>query len=237
MSDQQPNPNIPGHPIAFRHHLTNLADRLDGRGPIKIVAIGSSTTAGEGGIVAYPYRLETALRTKYQGRMIDVLNRGKGGDEAPEEYARLRTDVLDEKPALVIWQVGTNAVWKGDSLSNTVEAIKAGLELLQDEGMDIVMMDPQYVPAILTDDKIEAANRMVSLIADAADDAKTPVNVFQRFALMREWHRAERISFDRMVNPTDADRLHHSDWSAQRVGQALCDVIVDAVARSSKSTS
>ena len=81
-------------------------------GPIKIVAIGSSTTAGEGGVVAYPYRLEEALRATYQGRMVDVLNRGKGGDEARTELARLETDVLREKPALVIWQVGTNAVWK-----------------------------------------------------------------------------------------------------------------------------
>jgi lysophospholipase L1-like esterase len=120
------------------------------------VAIGSSTTAGEGGVVAYPYRLEEALRVKYQGRTIDVLNRGKSGDEAGTELSRLQGDVLEEMPALVIWQVGTNAVWKDYDLNDTGAAIRKGLELLIGNGMDIVLMDPQYAPALLTDDKIEA---------------------------------------------------------------------------------
>ncbi len=44
--------------------------------------------------------------------MIDVLNRGIGGQEAPSELSRFEPDVFDEMPALVIWQVGTNAVFR-----------------------------------------------------------------------------------------------------------------------------
>lgn len=229
MSDQ-PNPNIPAHPVPFRHPLSHLAEQVSGSGPIKIVAIGSSTTAGEGGVVAYPYRLEEALRAKYQGRMVDVLNRGKSGDEARAELSRLQADVLEEMPALVIWQVGTNAVWKDYDLNDTASAIREGLEILIGNGMDIVLMDPQYAPALLTDNKSEAAGRMVSLIAEAADGASAPVNVFRRFELMRRWHEMEKISLDRMIDPTDPDRLHHSDWSAVRVGQAVRDAIMDGVA-------
>jgi hypothetical protein len=196
MSDQ-PKPNIPAHPVSFRHSLPHLGEQLSGSGVVKIVAIGSSMTAGAGGVVAYPYRLEEALRRRYQGSMIDVLNRGKSGDEARAELSRLEADVLRERPALVIWQVGTNAVWKGYELDDTASAIREGLELLRGKGMDIVLMDPQYVPALLTHDKIEPAHRMVSLIAEAADGAKSPANVFGRFDLMRRWHQMERISFDR----------------------------------------
>jgi hypothetical protein len=32
--------------------------------------------------------------------------------EAPQEVQRLQDDVITELPAVVIWQVGTNAVWK-----------------------------------------------------------------------------------------------------------------------------
>jgi hypothetical protein len=32
-----------------------------------------------------------------------------------------------------------------------------------------------------------------------------------------------------MIDPTDRDRLHHSDWSARRVAQMLCDVIAAGI--------
>jgi acyl-CoA thioesterase I len=44
--------------------------------------------------------------------MIDVLNRGIGGQEAPEELTRFQDDVIAEDAALVIWQVGTNAIYR-----------------------------------------------------------------------------------------------------------------------------
>ncbi len=49
--------------------------------------------------------------------MIDVLNRGMGGQEAPiDELARFEPDVIGEAPALVIWQVGTNAVFRKEEI-------------------------------------------------------------------------------------------------------------------------
>jgi lysophospholipase L1-like esterase len=105
-------PQIPVLPAACEYGLPNLAEALRGAGPVKIVALGSSTTAGEGGIVAYPYRLEALLREKYPKVMIDVLNRGIGGEEAPVELARMDRDVIAEKPRAVIWQIGTNSVWQ-----------------------------------------------------------------------------------------------------------------------------
>jgi hypothetical protein len=84
-------PQIPAQPVPLEHGLPNLAKAIGGMEAVKIVALGSSTMEGEGGIVAFPYRLEAALRKAYQDRhpnqrrMIDVLNRGIGGEEAPKE--------------------------------------------------------------------------------------------------------------------------------------------------------
>jgi lysophospholipase L1-like esterase len=225
MPDQQPNRFIPAHADVFQYRLRNFANRLKGPGPIKIVAIGSSSTAGEGDIVPYTYRLETALRAKYPHRMIDVLNRGVSGQEAPDELARMRPDVIAEAPALVIWQIGTNAVWQqGHNLDDVAAAIEEGLRLLGREPMDVVIMDLQYAPALLTDDKIDATRRMLSLIVQLAA-AETTVNVFRRFNLMRNFHEIERNSFDRIIDPNDTDRLHQSDWSARRIGYELCEAI------------
>jgi lysophospholipase L1-like esterase len=163
MPDQQPNRYIPAHVEAFPYRLPNFANRLNGSGSIKIVAIGSSSTIGEGDIVPFTYRLETALKDKYPNRMIDVLNRGIKGQEAPDELARMHDHVIAEAPALAIWQVGTNAVWQpGHNLDDVAAAIEKGLKLLGGEPMDVVMMDLQYAPAVLTDDKIDATRRMLA---------------------------------------------------------------------------
>ena len=48
MAAMQENRFIPVHADAFAHPLPNFAKRLAGNEPVKIVAIGSSSTAGEG---------------------------------------------------------------------------------------------------------------------------------------------------------------------------------------------
>jgi hypothetical protein len=232
MPDVEPNIYIPAHADAFAHRLPNLAKRLADPGPIKIVTLGSSSTAGEGQVVPYPIRLQAALKAKPDyGERVSVLNKGISGQEAPEELARLQTGVIDEKPALVIWQVGTNAVWQlGHNLDDVAAAISAGLTMLATEPTDVVLMDLQYVPAVLTADKIDATRRMLAIITQAAA-ARPGVNVFHRFAMMQKWHEVEKFSFDTIVDPTDYRRLHQSDYSARRIGWELGETIANAAAR------
>src|SRR6201999_878646 len=128
----QPDPLAPG--------LPNLAAVIGGANAVKIVALGSSTMDGEGDVVAFPYRLEAALRDGYkpryanQRRMIDVINRGIGGEEAPKELKRMDRDVFAENPCVVIWQIGTNAVWQKDAdtptAEDTISALRDGVDRL-----------------------------------------------------------------------------------------------------------
>jgi lysophospholipase L1-like esterase len=108
--DSDPS-QIPVLPIPFEQSLTRFSQSLT-IGRAKIVAIGSSTTAGHGKIKAYPERLLSFLQAKYPNARITMVNQGIGGQEAPIELQRFDTDVIAEKPDLVIWQVGTNAVWQ-----------------------------------------------------------------------------------------------------------------------------
>lgn len=229
MTDQ-PNAYVPAHVDAFEHPLPHFAAGLKAGGTIKIVAIGSSSTAGEGDIVPYTYRLEAALRAKYQNRMIDVLNRGIGGQEAPDEFLRMREQVIAEAPALVIWQVGANAVWQqGRNVDDAAAAIREGLQLLAGVPTDVILMDLQYAPAVLTDDKIDATLRMLSLINQIVASAQ--VNVFRRFDLMKRFVELERHSFDTIIDPTDPNRLHQSDFSARRIGYEFGEAIAAAAAK------
>jgi hypothetical protein len=221
---------LPDEVTGFKYPLPNLAKALRGGGPVKIVAMGSSSTAGRQDVVPYPYWLEMYLRAATGNAKIDVINRGKGGEEAIEELPRFEEDIFTQSPSLVIWQVGTNAVFhkkdKHYDLDEVAAAIAKGLERLR--GIDVVLIDPQYVPAMLLDDRAEDSEKIVRLISEAAERER--VNLFHRWALMRHWHVQNNISFERMLDPTDPDKLHQSDASTQRLSRGLCDTILKAVA-------
>jgi lysophospholipase L1-like esterase len=237
--DSDPS-RIPVVPIPFEHGLTRFAQSL-ASGQAKVVAIGSSTTAGEGNITPYPGRLLSFLQNEYPKANIAMVNKGIGGQEAPVELQRFDTDVIAETPDLVIWQVGTNAVWQSPDLNppppsfdETTAAIRDGLVKLRDETeADVILMDLQFVPALLTPAKQDKAIAMVKAISELARDAG--VNVFRRFAFTKGLHRVERVSFDRMVDPTDDGRLHDSDWATRRLAWAVKLAIVGGVDKARSS--
>jgi lysophospholipase L1-like esterase len=230
--DSDPS-QIPVLPIPFEHGLTHFARSLNKR-RATIVAIGSSTTAGEGKIRPYPGRLLCFLQTEYPNAKITMVNKGISGQEAPIELKRFGTDVIAQKPDLVIWQVGTNAVWQSPdqnppppSFDETTKAIRDGLVKLHKTKTDVILMDLQYLPAVLTPAKKDKSIAMVEMISKLAGDAG--VNVFRRFAFMKGLYKVERVSFDRMVDPEDDGRLHQSDWATQRVAWAVKLAIVGGV--------
>jgi hypothetical protein len=237
MSESLPAIDFPRDIIKLKHPQRNFVGALRGEGPVRIVAMGSSSTAGRADVVPYPYRLELYLRQSYADHLpkvrIEVLNRGKGGEEAPKELDRFDADIFGDKPTVVLWQVGTNAVFRKQEFKfdEVVDKIAEGVRRLGQHPIDVVLIDPQYVTAMLRDDKAELSERMVAEIRRIADDAK--VNVFQRWALMRHWHVNNGVSLEQLLDPTDGDKLHQSDWSTLQVAKALCNSIVDATVAAS----
>src|SRR5664279_1268377 len=111
MSDNFAFADLPDDVIGFKYPFPCLAAALLRKDPVRIVAMGSSSTAGREDVVPYPHWLEMYLRRDTGNARIDVLNRGKGGEEADKELLRFDSDIFPERPSLVIWQVGTNAVF------------------------------------------------------------------------------------------------------------------------------
>ena len=204
----------------FTQPLHNLKASLAKPGKIKIVAIGSSSTAGEGGVVPYPERLAKLLREHFHDRMIDVLNRGVGGQEATSQLPRLQREVVAERPALVIWQVGTNAVFRNDEFDfgDVINAIVKGVRTLKGS-IDVVIMDSQFVPAVVDGEKLKLSEELVGRIARVAE--VDSVNVFRRFDLMRHWVDHDHVPIDDLVREGDEKMLHMSDWATDCVTRAL----------------
>lgn len=205
--------------------LPHVAGKLAFGEPVVIVAFGSSSTEGYGSTApefTYPNRLAAQLKRAYPDADITVLNRGKGGEDAPEMMARLQAEVLNAKPDLVIWQVGTNAVLRNLDPGETAHMIEDGIGRIQASGADLVLVDPQYSPAVNA--KPESASKMIALLNKVA--ALRHVGIFPRFEVMREWHEGQSMAFDSFVI---ADGLHMNDWGYACFAQLLGDNIIKSV--------
>ncbi len=205
--------------------LPHVARKLVERQPVVIIAFGSSSTEGYGSTspeFTYPNRLAEQLRRKYPGAEITVLNRGRGGEAAPEMMQRLKHAVIDEHPDLVIWQVGTNAILRNLNPSLTVAQVEEGIARIQAAASDVVLVDPQYVPAV--NQKAESAGRMVKMLNAVAHAHH--IGIFPRFEVMRDWHEKQDLAFDRF---SIADGLHMNDWGYACFAQLLGDDIIRSV--------
>ena len=205
--------------------LPHVAAKLAAGEPVLIVAFGSSSTAGFGSTApefTYPNRLAAQLHRAYPTADITVANRGQGGEDAPEMMARLQASVIDMKPDLVIWQVGTNAVLRNLDPADTAKMVEEGITQIQAAGADLVLVDPQYSPAVNA--KPESASKIIALLNKVAELRK--VGVFPRFEVMREWHEGQAMAFDSFVI---ADGLHMNDWGYACFAQLLGDNIIKSV--------
>ena len=222
--DTPPELNSLGRP------LSRLAGVLRSTGDVSIVAIGSSSTFGEGASPGNGYvdKLATALAGRFPSRKINMRNAGVNGDEAPNEAARFKKEVISLNPALVIWQVGTNAAWKDYFLDDVGAAIIRGIDHLSEANADLVLMNLQYAPALLQQDETPkaATQEMLRIIETIA--AEHDVALFRRFEIMRYWHLKRGIPVDQMISNFDGNWLHQNDWSYNCIAQALCDGLVEA---------
>ena len=216
----------PAELARFDRPLIHTMRRVANGQPLTIVAIGSSSTAGAGASspdATYPSRLAVELRTRFPGRDITVLNRGVNGEETNNMMGRFAADVLAARPQLVLWQIGTNSVLRDHPLNPHAVQLLDGIEQLKAAGADVVLIDPQFAPAVLAKSETQGMVEQIALAAKQED-----VGLFQRFAVMREWHDVQHLSFDTFVSP---DHLHMNDWSYACLAKLLGGAIAEAATR------
>ena len=211
----------------FTHRLPRLAELVAQRLPITIIAIGSSSTAGVGAgspAATYPARLEALLRERATGvGMINVLNRGVGGEEIRDMLARFERDVIAEKPDLVLWQGGTNSVLRDHPIGGNGALLAGELAVLKQTGADVVLINPQYAPKVLVHPDIAS---MVDVISATAKASR--VELFDRFAVMKYWRETRELPFETFLNP---DLLHMNDWGYDCLAQLLANAIAESATR------
>ncbi len=223
---EQPSCNVQRDLVRFAVPLPHVGHKLSTGQPITIVAIGSSSTAGAGAsspAATYPSRLQVELSQRFPGHSITVINRGVNGEEIADMLKRFDQGVIAAKPDLVIWQLGTNSVIRDHAVTDHGASIHFGIEKIRAAGADVVLLDPQYAPKVIS--KPEAA-RMVELIAVTAK--QEDIDLYPRFDVMRRWHNVEHMDFKAFVSP---DGLHLNDWSYACLAKGLGHAIAEAAQR------
>jgi acyl-CoA thioesterase I len=209
--------------LSLRVILPRTAARLKAGEPLRIVAVGSSSTVGLWVLRAsatYPEVMRQELLRLKSNASIRVINSGRVGDTIQGNIARFERDVLAYKPDLVVWQLGTNDVaWGGrpDDLLRT--RVVEGVRTLKAGSGDVILMDLQYAPMVLASAHYST---MEAIITDVAKQER--VGLFSRFALMRNSIHAG-VSPGALVS---WDGLHNTADGYDCIGRALARAIVDS---------
>ena len=106
--------------------LPRTTARLKSGEPLKIVAIGSSSTVGLWVLqsaATYPEVMRRELLRIKSNAEIQIINSGRVGDTIPDNIARFERDVFSYGPDLVVWQLGTNDIAWGGHLDDQLKSI------------------------------------------------------------------------------------------------------------------
>jgi lysophospholipase L1-like esterase len=212
-------PNPPAL-LALQPALIYVAAKLAKHDRLTILAMGSSSTEGIGAsspAATYPSRLEAELRKRFPDTDIRVINRGKGGEDAPEEMVRLQRDVVTEDPDLVIWQIGTNAALRRLDPAVQRDTLRRGIALIRESAADVVLMDLQYAPRVLASPAYAAMEKLIGEVAE-----RNRVGLFRRFEIMRRWLSDAPAEAATAIS---ADGLHMTDRSYACLASGLADAI------------
>jgi acyl-CoA thioesterase-1 len=203
----------------FRRPLRALNRAVRAKRNVKVLAIGSSSTVGVGASSAsatYVAKLETSLEGSIKGMNFDVVGRGLSGEVAQGAADRMKKEVDETKPDLVVWQVGTNDALRHISLDKFKICLSTTLAWLAEHKIDVVLIDPQYGVVLTKDEHYE---RVVAAIAEVAREAR--VLLVDRFEAMKELQRERGDTFY-----LTGDNLHLNDRGHRCMAEQLTRAIV-----------
>jgi lysophospholipase L1-like esterase len=202
--------------------LQRVSEALRATHTARILAIGSSSTVGIGASSpsrTYVARLETDLETALKGTDFEVVGHGMSGEIAQGAADRMRREVEDVKPDLVIWQVGTNDAMRHVGMDGFKNCLKKTLSWIKEQKIDVILIDPQYGDTLVKDVYYE---EVVSAIGDIAQESQ--VLLVDRFDAMRKRQRERGAHFD-----LSADDLHMNDEGYRRLAEHVAATIIAAL--------
>jgi acyl-CoA thioesterase-1 len=193
--------------------------------PVRVVAIGSSSTVGVGASsprATYPVRLENDLEGVIEGLKVEMYSRGVSGEVAEGAAERLKLEVAEVKPDLVVWQVGTNDAVARIDVEVFGAELRDTLSWLAYHNIDVVLIDPQYIERLAKDPLYTG---IVNEIATVASEMH--VMLVNRYDAMADLARQNPGS-----SYLASDRFHLNDLGYRCMAEYATRAIVAGILQS-----
>ncbi|MGE0023101.1 MAG: SGNH/GDSL hydrolase family protein [Hyphomicrobium sp.] len=189
---------------------------------VRVVALGSSSTVGVGASsprASYPIRLENDLEGTIEGLKVEMYARGQSGEVAEDAAERLKVEVAEIKPDLVVWQVGTNDAVARIDAETFGALLRDTLSWLASHNIDVVLIDPQYVERLSQDVRYTS---IVNEIATVASEMRVLlVNRYDAMADLARQHPGSSY----LAN----DRFHLNDLGYRCMAEYATKAIVAGI--------
>jgi acyl-CoA thioesterase I len=202
--------------------LPRLSQALHATHTARILAIGSSSTAGVGASSpsrTYVARLETDLESALTGTDFTIIAHGLSGESAQGAADRMKSEVEAAKPDLVIWQVGTNDAMHHVAMDGFKSCVTKTLAWLKEQNVDVILINPQYGYSLVKDPYYE---EVVAAIATIARDEQ--ILLIDRFDTMRTLQRVRGPHFN-----LSTDDIHMNDEGYRHLAEHVAGTIVQAL--------
>lgn len=216
---------VPADLVKLQAPVPKLLASVQKNIPIRIVALGSSSTWGTGATSrahTYPARLEQELRKVWPKNDVRVYNAGVGGQLARHMLGRIDKDVAPIHPQLVIWQTGVNDAIVGVPIEEYRKQLQVGVERLRALGADVVFVDQQFYPRFL---KLKDGPLYMAAMRDVASAYKVPV--MQRYRIMEHLIASAQFTAATLLAP---DQFHMNDQAYDCIGRVLAQSLRSAAA-------
>jgi hypothetical protein len=212
---------VPPSMLSSESDLTHVISEIKDqhRVDISVVGTGSSSLPGaDGASFAYPARLEAALRQRLSGVDVKVTAHVSSRQTAAEMIPGLKGIMVEDKPALVIWQVGTFDAVRGIEPEEFRNKLDEGVDILDKAGADVDLMNMQYSPRTDSVLGVAAYADVMRWVAQ-----QHGALLFDRLAVMRYWNDEGTFDLYAATKNYDMARRVHDC-----IGRALASQIINA---------
>jgi len=202
--------------------LDHLAVAVKAGEAVEVLALGSANTVASGR-AGYPYAMVQALAAALPHTTFRLTIQGGRGLTAADLLDDLRAALKRQHIPLVVWQTGTVEAVRGIRPEELQDVLEDGAALVDAQGGNLVLMDPQFSRFLRANTDIDPYERAIAAAAELPG-----ADLFRRFDLMHGWAEDGTLDLERTAaaeQPAAVTLLN------QCVGRALARFVLNGMGR------